>query len=76
MWKIDDFKKWDKCGRPINENVIKLNITYSKIKILGNLENLVNLKILQCNNNLLTSLKGIENLVNLEELNCENNKLT
>jgi hypothetical protein len=44
MWKIDDFKKWDKCGRPINENVIKLNIIYSKIKILGNLENLGNIE--------------------------------
>jgi hypothetical protein len=38
MWKIDDFKKWDKCGRPISENVTELDISYLNIKTLGNLE--------------------------------------
>jgi Leucine-rich repeat (LRR) protein len=42
---------------------------------LEGIENLVNLKIICCNNNQLTSLKEIENLINLTQLNCNNNQL-
>ena len=34
------------------------------------------IEILDCNNNLLTSLEGIENLTNLEKLYCYNNRFT
>jgi internalin A len=76
MWKIDDFNKWIKNERPINENIIELDISQSNIKILGNLENLVNLEILNCDNNFLSSLEGIEKLINLEFLSCGYNQLT
>jgi Leucine-rich repeat (LRR) protein len=76
MWEINDFNRWIDDGRPINENVINLNISNSNIEILKNLENLVNLKYLTCCNNKLTSLEGIENLVNLEKLNCNDNMLS
>jgi Leucine-rich repeat (LRR) protein len=75
MWSIADFRLWVTDGRPINENIIKLNISSSNIKSFGNLENLVNLEELNCCNNELVSLDGIENLVNLKKLNCYDNKL-
>jgi internalin A len=75
-WYSDEFNKWNENGRPINENVIELYVSYSNIKTLGKLENLVNLKKLYCFNNHLTSLGGIENLVNLTYLYCKNNQLT
>jgi hypothetical protein len=59
MWSISDFRVWVTEGRPINENIIKLNIS-SNIKSFGNLEKLT------CCNNELVSLDGIENLVNLK----------
>jgi Leucine-rich repeat (LRR) protein len=76
MWKKNDFNKWINEGRPINENIIELNIFQSDIKKLGNLENLVNLQYLDCSNNQLISLEGMVNLVNLRALNCCNNQLT
>jgi Leucine-rich repeat (LRR) protein len=76
MWKINNFNKWIKDGRPINENIFKLDISNSNIKNFGDLENLINLEKLYCNKNKLKSLEGIENLVNLKELYCDNNKLT
>jgi Leucine-rich repeat (LRR) protein len=76
MWRINDFNNWNNEGRPINENVIELNISFSNIETLGKLENLINLIYLNCGNNQLTSLEGIENLINLEELYCSNNFLT
>jgi Leucine-rich repeat (LRR) protein len=75
-WNIDDFNKWCENGRPINKNVIRLDISNSNVKSLKGMENLVNLKYLYCYNNQLTSLKGIENLINLTELYCYNNQLT
>jgi Leucine-rich repeat (LRR) protein len=66
----------DKKRKPINKNIIQLNIQNSNIKILGNLGNLINLKYLNCSYNQLTSLEEIENLVNLKYLNCKNNQLT
>jgi Leucine-rich repeat (LRR) protein len=76
MWEINDFNKWNDEGRPIDENVIELNIGYSNIEILGNLENLANLNTLCCHSNKLISLEGIEKLTNLTHLYCNNNKLT
>jgi hypothetical protein len=61
MWTIYNFNKWNKEGRPINENVIELDISYSNIEILGNLENLINVKELYYYDNFLTSSEGIEN---------------
>jgi hypothetical protein len=75
MWGIKDFKKWTEKGRPINKNIMELNISYLNIKTLGNLENLVSLEKLKCDSNELTSLEGIEKLVNLKELDCYGNKL-
>jgi Leucine-rich repeat (LRR) protein len=75
-WGINDFNKWCENGRPINKNVIGLDISSSNIKSLEGIENLINLKYLNCNNNNLTSLEGIENLINLKYLNCNNNNLT
>jgi Leucine-rich repeat (LRR) protein len=76
MWKFKEFDEWIKDGRPINKYVIKLDISYSNIKTLGNLENLINLKKLYCDDNQLSSLEEIENLVNLEKLVCNKNQLT
>jgi hypothetical protein len=76
MWHINDFNKWVEDGRPINDKITELSIAKSNIEILGNLENLVNLRELYCVNNQLISLKGIENCIKLEYLNCSGNKLT
>jgi Leucine-rich repeat (LRR) protein len=75
-WYIDDFNKWCENGRPINENIIMLDISNSNIKNIGNLENLVNLEYLDCSNNKLTSLEEIKKLTNLKELCYSNNFLT
>jgi Leucine-rich repeat (LRR) protein len=74
-WDINDFKKWIDDGRPINHNIIKLNISNSNIETLGNLENLVNLTHLNCSSNQLISLEGIEKLINLRHLTCGHNQL-
>jgi Leucine-rich repeat (LRR) protein len=66
MWGISDFNKWNNEGRSINEHVVELNISNSNIEILGNLENLINLKKISCYNNKLISLEGIENLNSLQ----------
>jgi Leucine-rich repeat (LRR) protein len=76
MWRSNDFNKWNNEGRPINETVIYLDISDSNIEILGRIENLINLKTINCYGNQLTSLEGIENLVNLTFLRCNNNQLT
>jgi Leucine-rich repeat (LRR) protein len=70
MLNINDFNNWNEEWRPIDENIIELNISHLYFESLGNLDNLVNLKILFCQNNQLTSLEGIENLVNLKILFC------
>jgi hypothetical protein len=75
-WKTNDFNKWCKNGRPINNYVVELYISYSNILDIGDLKNLVNLKTLECSYNQLKSLKGIENLTNLEYLYINNNLLT
>jgi Leucine-rich repeat (LRR) protein len=75
MWKLNDFNKWIRKGRQINENVINLDISHSDLKTLGDLKNLVNLEYLNCGYNLLLSLEGIKELVNLKTLYCSNNKL-
>jgi Leucine-rich repeat (LRR) protein len=51
MWQFEEFDEWTKKGRPIDENVVELDIQYSNIKTLGNLANLINLESLICNNN-------------------------
>jgi Leucine-rich repeat (LRR) protein len=43
---------------------------------LEGIENLINLKILLCCDNKITSFEEIENLVNLEKLYCHDNQLT
>jgi hypothetical protein len=73
---INAFNKWNDDKRPVNKHVFGLNISNSNIYELGNLENLINLKHLDCSNNQLTSLEGTENLVKLKSLNCGNNFLT
>jgi hypothetical protein len=35
MWKIDKFNDWVKKGRPINKNVLELNILQSNIDFFG-----------------------------------------
>jgi Leucine-rich repeat (LRR) protein len=75
-WKINDFNKWVREGKPINKNIIELDISYSNIDILENMENLVNLKILYCSDNELTTLEGIKKLINLKYLYCNTNNLT
>jgi Leucine-rich repeat (LRR) protein len=79
MWYSNEFIKWNDKGRPINEKVNELYISNSNNETLGNLENLVNLKMLYCGDNQLTSLEGIENLNSLlflTHLYCCNNQLT
>jgi hypothetical protein len=73
---ITAFIKWNDDGRPVNKYVFSLEISNSNIYELGNLENLINLKHLNCSNNFLTSLEGTENLVKLNSLICCNNFLT
>jgi Leucine-rich repeat (LRR) protein len=76
MWKINDFNKWIDNGRQIDENVIELHISCANIEFLGRIENLTNLRKLDCSGNKLTSLEGIEKLINLQELYCDYNQLT
>jgi Leucine-rich repeat (LRR) protein len=45
------------------------------LTLLKGIENLINLKYLNCGYNFLTSLEGIENFVDLEKLYCGNNQL-
>ena len=75
-WTIKEYNKWIKDGQPINLLVTKLDISKSNINSLNQIENLVNLTTLCCDNNKLTSLNGIENLVNLTVLYCGSNQLT
>ena len=56
------------------KNKIKIiNIPYSNLSQLPNLDEFINLEILYCNNNKLTQLPKLP--INLKYLYCENNKL-
>ena len=55
-WKITEYNQWISDNCPLNENILELDISYSKLTSLVNLENLVNLKVLDCNHNTLTTL--------------------
>jgi len=57
-------------------NGISLGSRIKKLTNLNNIENLINLKDLYCNNNEITSLDGIEKLIKLEVLSCYDNRLT
>ena len=75
-WTIEEYNNWIEQGRPINFDVVKLDISGSNITSLDGIENLVHLTTLYCYSNELRSLNGIENLVNLTTLHCSHNQLT
>jgi Leucine-rich repeat (LRR) protein len=75
-WSIEEYNQWIQNGCPQNDNVLELNVYCSKLISLVNLQNLVNLKKLDCTHNKLTTLNGIQNLTNLQELYCHDNHLT
>jgi Leucine-rich repeat (LRR) protein len=75
IWTIKEYNDWIKIKKPIKNNIFELNISNSNIKLLENLKNLTNLKILYCDRNKLKSLKGIVKLNKLEELYCFDKKL-
>ena len=58
-WAIKEYNLWIKDGQPINLLVTKINISNSNINSLNGIENLVNLTILNCDSNQLTSLNEI-----------------
>ena len=57
----------------LNNDITYLNIASMKITHLPNLTRFTNLKIINCFNNLLTSIPELPK--NLKELYCHNNKL-
>jgi len=75
------FLYWLKINCP-DENIWNkitiIDCSNKNLTSLEGIENLVNLKILYCYMNRLTSIEGIKlkNLVNLEWLNCSSNNLT
>lgn len=79
--KFVNLRKLD-CGYNDLESLSINNIYLEELNCSGNkltkleINNLVNLKILYCHRNELTSFEGIDNLTNLQELWCEENKLT
>ena len=75
-WGISEYNEWIKNGRPINDEVLILNISHSDIKSLEGIGNLTNLREFYCYSNQLTSLEGIETLTKLKWLSCSINKLT
>jgi Leucine-rich repeat (LRR) protein len=54
---------------------VELNFSHNNIESLTFLQNLTNLVIVNCTDNMLINLNGLENLTNLRELYCCNNKL-
>ena len=74
-WGISKYNEWIKNGRPVNDEVLTLDISWSNIVSLKGIEKLINLQELYCDDNELISLKGIETLTKLQILECENNQL-
>jgi Leucine-rich repeat (LRR) protein len=70
MWNIDDFNKWVKEGRPINENIISLNIDK-----LNNCTFSFNFDYKMFFNFDYDKIGNLENLVNLKKLSCCSNQL-
>ena len=75
------FLYWLKINCP-DENIWNkitiIDCSNKNLTSLEGIENLVNLKILYCYMNRLTSIEGIKlkNLVNLERVDCHSNQLT
>jgi Leucine-rich repeat (LRR) protein len=75
VWSIIEYNQWIRDECPLNENVLELDVSFSKLSSLVNLQNLVNLEYLNCVGNHLTDLNDIQNLTNLQILNCSMNQL-
>jgi Leucine-rich repeat (LRR) protein len=71
-WDINDYYEWQHRNAPINIDVIELDISSSELRYI-NVNPLVNLRVLKCNNNLLTEL--YVKLDILETLDCSDNNI-
>jgi hypothetical protein len=77
-WNIEKYNNWLSEGEPCDYDgydVCELYLSDSNLDILSDLGNLINLKIIHCDNNNLKSLEFLKNLVNLEVLIINNNNL-
>jgi Leucine-rich repeat (LRR) protein len=73
------FKKWlekyDIDINYLNTNYVDICLFGQNLIDLDGIEDIKNLKYLDCSNNLISKLPDLSDLVNLEVINCEDNKL-
>jgi hypothetical protein len=74
-WTIIEYKKWIRHKRPINNDVLELDISDSCITTLRGIENLPKLEILYSYDNKVIMLEPIQKLANIKELYFTKSKI-
>ena len=73
-WKMKQYKKWESLGKPINDDVLSLNMSKSKYSLnfvsLDDIHKLRKLQKINCSHNRLNSFKPIKDLNHLQIINC------
>ena len=75
IWNYKNYIIWKNEGFPIKNNVFELHLRNRGLRSLKCINNLINLRILDCSYNDITLLEDINNLTNLKILDCSNNEI-